>query len=50
MKNVFHLCKNAHYTVYSLNRKSDETLCEDINDKESDDEQCALHELKKIQQ
>ena len=48
MQNVSHLYRNACYAVYSLNKESDETLCKNISDKESDKEQCVIQELMRI--
>ena len=48
MKNIFHMHKNTHYKVYLLNKKLDETLCENTNDEENNEEQHIIQDLMKI--
>ena len=50
IENMSHIYRNVCYQIYSLNEKSDETLCESISDEKNDDEQHILCKLMRIQQ
>ena len=42
MRSISHMCRNAHYKVYLLNRMLNEKLCENIKNEKNNKEQHVL--------